>query len=156
MKHYPDTDTFHFVNVNSHNRKTCDCVYRAIADAFGITWEEALRACVAFGLKRGIAPNDHACYGGIFKSLCIDKEAQPRKPDDTKFTGSEFCREYATEGRVFIAHLGGNHVVAIKNGKVNDIWNSTGSCIGNYWEIPTDERLFNALSRLHALAESLK
>lgn len=155
MKKYPDTKTFHFVNVNSHNRKTCDCVYRAIANAFDISWEDALKACVAFGIKRGIAPNDPACYGGIFKILGIEKQPQPRYPDNTKMTGSEFCMEYAANGASFIANLGGNHVVAIKNGRVEDIWDSTVSCIGNYWKIPTGESLDGIRRHLIELAHSL-
>ena len=34
---------------------------------------------------------------------------------------------------VCVANLGGNHTVCIKDGKVLDIWDSSGGCIGNYW-----------------------
>ena len=75
---------------------------------------------------------------------------QPRKRDGTKFTGKEFCeylQRYLDDPGVYgvmddegieisrniVANIGGNHVVAIKDGKVWDIWNSTRGCIGNYW-----------------------
>lgn len=34
-----------------------------------------------------------------------------------------------------IAHIGGNHIVAIVNHKVYDIWDSTDYCIGNFWTL---------------------
>ena len=30
----------------------------------------------------------------------------------------------------YIAHIGGNHIVAIVDGKVNDIWDSTNGVLG--------------------------
>ena len=32
-----------------------------------------------------------------------------------------------------IANIGGHHIVAILDGKVHDIWDSTYKCIGNVW-----------------------
>lgn len=61
------------------------------------------------------------------------KHKQPRKPDNTKYTGKEFCRQIAENSVNYVANIGGNHTVAIINGKVHDTWNSTDGCIGNYW-----------------------
>ena len=55
-----------------------------------------------------------------------------RAIDGTKYTGKEFCKR-ARKYERYVANLGGNHTVAIVNGKVNDIWDSTDGCIGNYW-----------------------
>ena len=65
------------------------------------------------------------------------KMKQPRKNDNTKYTGKEFCEELqrikpANEKKM-VAHMGGHHIVAIMNYKVYDHWNSTGGCVGNYW-----------------------
>lgn len=155
MKRPMDTDTFRFVNLNSHNRKTGDCVYRAIANAFQISWEQALKACVAMSLKRGYSPDDTPCYSKIFEMVGMTKQSQPRKWDFTKYTGAEFCREIAGSG-VYIAHLGGHHIVAIRDGKVEDIWNFTEGCIGNYWEIPTEVAFQNARNQIISLANSLR
>ena len=58
------------------------------------------------------------------------KMRQPRKRNNTKYTGKEFCEIFKG---VCVANIGGNHTVCIKNGKVYDIWDSTDGCIGNYW-----------------------
>ena len=69
---------------------------------------------------------------------------QPKKPDGTKYTGREFCallnNDISMVGKRVIAHIGGHHVVCIKEVddrrgyfKIHDTWNSTDGCIGNYW-----------------------
>ena len=146
---YPDTKTFHYFNANPKNRMTGDCVYRALTVATGRKWEEMVFACAAMAVKRGFSPASKETYGKVLEAFGFRKMKQPRKRDGTKFTGREFC-EYLQKGfdndwcgmvgdegievgRNIVAHIGGNHVVAIKDGKVWDIWNSTGGCIGNYW-----------------------
>ena len=39
----------------------------------------------------------------------------------------------AISGVRYIAHIGGHHIIAIVDKKVNDTWDSTDGCIGNYW-----------------------
>ena len=55
---------------------------------------------------------------------------QPRKSDNTKYIGKEFCKMFKG---TCVANIGGHHIVCIKDGKVHDIWDSTDGCIGNYW-----------------------
>ena len=155
MKKPLDTTTFHFVNYNSHNRKTGDCVYRALANVFQISWEDALKACVAYGLKKGISPNDTPCYSGLLAKFGIDKEPQPRKSDGTKMTGNYFCKTQISPSDVLLAHIGGHHIVAIRNCRVEDIWNSTEGCIGNYWRIPQGEQFERVRNGILAMAKSL-
>jgi hypothetical protein len=35
-----------------------------------------------------------------------------------------------------IANIGGHHIVAIIEGQINDIWDSSDGCIGNVWVNP--------------------
>ena len=136
---YPETKTFHYVNVNPKNRMTGDCVYRALTAATGRKWEEIVAACAAMAIKTGYSPGSKECYGRVLELLGFEKMKQPRKFDGTKFTGKQFCESLQkgdndfVGGRYIVANIGGNHVCAIIDGKVWDIWNSTGGCIGNYW-----------------------
>ena len=66
---------------------------------------------------------------------------QPRKTNNKKYTGIEFCSYlkelnkssiYKRYNRV-VANIGGHHIVAIIDYKVNDTWNSTMGSIGTYW-----------------------
>lgn len=143
-----ETSTYHFYNANPKDRRTGDCVIRAIATATDKTWEEVLQGLTEIALKYKIMPNDEKCYDRYLASLGWRKEKQPRKEDNTKYTGSEFCElldsdyceyaiNYQSSTDTIIAHIGGHHIVCIKihdyEHKAFDIWDSTSKTIGKYW-----------------------
>lgn len=139
---YPETNTFHYFNASPHNRMGDDCVIRAICTALKQSWEVTVRELTEVGIKYGYVLNDKHTYEKYLQSKGWVKHSQPRKDDNKKYTGKEFCQllnsrntpinKYEDGSRI-IAHIGGNHIVAIIDRKVNDIWNSTDGCIGNYW-----------------------
>ena len=141
-----DTETFKFFNANPKDKRSGDCVLRAISTATGKTWDEVLDDLVIYSHKYKEMLDDPKCYAKYLENLGFIKMSQPRKGDNTKYTGSEFCKLCSvncTNGELIIAHIGGHHVVAImptREGdgindryKVLDIWDSTGGTIGNYW-----------------------
>lgn len=130
---YPDTDTFRYYNANPHNRKGGDCTIRAICTALEQTWEQTVREMTEVGIEKGFVVNDPTTIKAYLKQKGWVICNQPRKGDGTKFTGKEFCRRITGEGSTYIANIGGHHIVAIVDSKVNDIWDSTEGCIGNYW-----------------------
>ena len=140
---YPNTSTFYFFNANPHNRIAADCVARAISTALEQSWEQTIRELTEIGIKYGYVFNEKKCYEKYLTQKGWKKMKQPRKSDGTKFTGKEFCRNLTrydsdidtgnTDMHHIIAHIGGHHIVAIVDGKVRDIWDSTDGCIGNYW-----------------------
>ena len=129
---YPNTSTFKFHNENPFNKYTTDCVVRAIALATGEQWGYTMSMLVNTSFKTGLMFNDKLCYGKYLESEGWIKQKQPRKIDNTKYTGVEFC-EQLSNGRKIIAHIGGTHIVAIIGDKVYDTWDSTDGTIGNYW-----------------------
>ena len=141
QERYPDTATFHFYNENPRNRITGDCTFRAIATATGKPWDEVVMEMARMSCETGYAINDKKGIERYLKSLGWKKHKQPRKRDNTKYKGYNFCRRIQNPESVYhkyankniIAMIGGHHIVAICNGKVYDHWNSTGGCIGNYW-----------------------
>ena len=135
---YPETSTFHYYNANPKGRMTGDCVIRAISTAMERPYNDVYEELFQFSLKNGYMLNDKKCYEKYLESKGWIKNAQPRKKDNTKYTGKEFCEEIQTHRHWYspyiIAHIGGHHIVAIMFGKVNDTWDSTWGSIGNYWE----------------------
>ena len=135
---YPDTDTFHYYNANPHNKLAGDCVIRAVCTVLEQTWEQTLKEMCDIGIKYGYVPSDDKVIARYMESKGWYKLKQPRKLDNTKYTGKEFCNHiddlipYYSGERV-LANIGGHHIVAIVDGKVNDIWDSTDGCIGNFW-----------------------
>ena len=142
---YQNTSTFFYYNANPHHRITPDCAIRAISTGTQIPYDTVIRELAEMSIKTGYAIASKELTDRYLKSKGWVKCKQPRKYDNTKYTGKEFCRELLAYDcslpgdfcidRV-IAHIGGHHIVAIIEGKVHDIWDSTNGCIGNYWVKP--------------------
>ena len=140
-----DTHYFTYVNVNPKNKITSDCVIRALATAMNKTWDEVLTDLYKYSMKYKQMLNCPQLYTKYLKDQGWIKLKQPRKFDNTKYTGREFCEELregttfnidghdVTEWTNIIAHIGGHHTIAIIDGKINDIWDSSLGCIGNIW-----------------------
>lgn len=137
---YPETRTFHYYNANPKNRITTDCVIRAITTALEQDYNKTVMELAKMQCETGYDDGDKTLYDRYLQSKGWIKKYQPKKLNGTKYTGQEFCRE-VKEGTTWgdgdftkiVANIGGNHVVAIIEGKVWDIWDSTDGCIGNYW-----------------------
>lgn len=139
---YPETRTFHYYNANPKNRITGDCRIRAIAAACEVPYNQVVMDLAEIQCETGY---DQCCNQGLdilLKRYGWIKIRQPRKADNTKYTGEEFCKWikediiWATNGeklKRIVANIGGHHMVAIIDAKVWDIWDSTDGCIGNYW-----------------------
>ena len=130
QQRYPDTKTFTYYNANPKGRITGDCTFRAICTALGQTWEQTVMEMAELSCKTGYAINDTKGIAKYMELKGWTKMKQPRKANNTKYTGEEFCKIFKG---TCVANIGGNHVVCIKNGKVYDTWDSTDGCIGNYW-----------------------
>ena len=141
-----ETKYFTYYDANPKHKKTGDCVIRALATAMRKSWDEVLTDLYNYALKYKQMLNDDALYKKYLKDNGWIMLKQPRKYDNTKYTGIEFCEELQ-DGSSFkyddnlcidevdniIAHIGGHHIVAIIDGKITDTWNSSGGCIGNIW-----------------------
>lgn len=130
---YPNTKTFTFYNANPKGKFTGDCVIRAICTALDKPYEEVYRELLELCLKNGYSIASKENYSKYLESFGWKKQKQPKKSNNTKYTGKEFHKVFKG---TCVAHLGGNHIVCIKNGKVYDTWDSTDGCIGNYWIKP--------------------
>lgn len=147
---WPETRTFHYHNENPKSRITGDCTFRAIAQVTGKTWQQVVMEMADMSCRTGYAINDKKGIETYLKEQGFTKCKQPRKWDNTKYTGKEFCKVQQrylddknghgaewNDGIIIypkiIASIGGHHITAIIDGKVNDIWDCTGGCVGNYW-----------------------
>lgn len=128
---YPNTAVFRYHNENPKNRITGDCTFRAIATATGKPWAEVVMEMAEMSVRTGYAVNDKKGIDKYMEQIGWAKFPQPRKADGTKYTGGEFAK--AHPGERIVCTIGGHHVTCIIGGKVTDIWDCTGKCVGNYW-----------------------
>ena len=136
---YPDTSTFHYFNANPKNRITGDCRIRAIAVACEVPYNKVVMDLARIQCETGYDQCTNQGLDILLKEYGWVKQKQPRKKDNTRYTGKEWCKLLQKDPSVVIggarvvANIGGHHMVAIVDGKVWDTWNSTDGCIGNYW-----------------------
>lgn len=134
-----DTKYFKFNNPNPDNNRTPDCVVRAIALATQQSWGTVYRDLFEFSFERNRMLSDQTLIEIYLKHLGWVKHPAPRRPDNRRYKGYEFCKEIIPEqlqGKTIIAKIGAEHIVAIIDGKINDIWDSSSRSIGNYWTLP--------------------
>lgn len=135
-----NTQYFTYYNANPKDKTTGDCVIRAISKAMDKSWDEVFNALCDITKKYKLMPNDRKCYNRYLKDNGWVECSQPRKWDNTKYTGKEFCNylDETEAGTSVIAHIGSHHIVAIVEDyrnihKIYDTWNSSSHCIGKYW-----------------------
>lgn len=142
-----ETTTFHFYNANPKGRRTTDCVTRAICTAMEQDYNTTIMELAELQCKTGFDDADKKLYDKYLQSKGWVKHKQPKKQDNTKFTGKEFCHKLNNDlkalGVAVVANIGGHHIVCIKEHcedgnqhglyKIFDTWDSTSGCIGNYW-----------------------
>jgi hypothetical protein len=132
---YPSTAVFQYHNANPKGRLTTDCNIRAICTALNLPYGRVVMEMAALQCNTGYDCSSSTGIDKYLQSKGWIKHKQPRKEDNTKYTGKEFC-ERARPYENYIANIGGNHIVAIVGGKVHDTWDCTHKCIGNYWTKP--------------------
>lgn len=130
---YPETKTFHYYNANPRNRITGDCRIRAIAVACDVPYNQVVMDLARIQCETGYDQCANQGISILMKEYGWTKHKQPRKLDNTKYTGKEFCERLAQPGKKYFLNIGGHHEAAIVNCKVWDIWDSTGGCVGNFW-----------------------
>ena len=139
MKYIPkDTECFKYFNANPKGKITADCYLRAISTALNIHYHQVAREMLELSFKKGYAINDCRLIRFYIESKGWVKHKQPRFKDNSKMTGKEFCTYLnRNETGNVIANIGSKHIVAVipDNGayKINDTWNSSSKCVGNYW-----------------------
>lgn len=119
-------------NNNPKNKKTGDCVIRAIATAINSSWEYVYIKLAELGIRKGLIINDPNNWQKYLEILGYEKQKMPRRSDRTRYTLEEFATEIAEENKIYIVRLAG-HLTVIKNKNLIDTWNCSYKSVGNYW-----------------------
>lgn len=137
IRKVPDSSRyFQYFNANPKNNRTSDCVIRAIACVTDQSWETVFSDLAQLALKHSRAMNDPYVYDKYLRSLGFVKERQPGYTSPIsgqKFKWQAFMWAHQNPSIKCVAHVGGHHLTAIKDGKIWDIWDCSDGCVGNYW-----------------------
>ena len=118
-------------NINHKNRKTSDCVVRAIAKASGKDYLVVLKDLYDLSVKTGYMFNDKHCYEKLLENYGFYKCKQPKKSDNTKYLVGEIDRLVRLGESVVISCA--HHLTCYVNDELVDIWDCRRKTIGNYW-----------------------
>lgn len=121
-------------NVNPKNKKTGDCVIRAISVALDKEYWEVVEGLMEVYKKTGHIINSKQCFEKYLKNLGYEKQKMPRRLDKTRYNIEQFNREFAKPNTNYIISVA-RHLTCIKNNELIDIWNCSCKFVGNYWII---------------------
>lgn len=119
-------------NVNPKNKKTADCVIRAIAKASKIDYWKVAEDLFKMQKKTGYMLNEKRCYEKLLEQYGFVKMAQPRKSDSTKYLVGDIDKLFTKQPKNVIIKMA-HHLTCYTDGYIVDIWDCRGKSIGNYW-----------------------
>lgn len=129
---------FKEVNLNPKNKKTGDCVIRAIANAEQKEWDIVYMRLCSIGLRLCELPNCKRTYEKYLEQNQWYKHKQPRKENGKKYTIEEWCQilwDRERYGSVLFTMA--NHMTVVKIHKdgcvLEDLWDCSYKTVSNYW-----------------------
>lgn len=123
-------------NANSKNKKTGDCVIRAICTALNKSWIDTYTDLFNNTIKYGYSVSSKENFKKYLKQLGYEMQKQPKKYDNTKYTVKEFINTCGKPNTTYIIGVTG-HLTVVINGILYDTWNCSNKKMGNYWELTT-------------------
>ena len=117
-------------NPNPTGRKVGDCAVRAIAKALNTDWETAYAMIAAAGYAMNDVPSSNAVWGSVLRQHGFVRSSIPPTCPDC-YTAEDFARDHPN-GTYTLGF--GNHVATLKNGRLDDSYDSSQMIPQYYWE----------------------
>ena len=121
-------------NANPKNKKTGDCMIRALSKALDKSWTECYTDLFNNTLKTCYSVSDKKNLKSYLKKLGYEMEKMPRKENNKRYTIEEFADNLAKKNETYIILIA-NHITVIKDKILYDTWNCKHKSVGNYWII---------------------
>lgn len=120
--------SFVSINPNPFNKRTGDCVIRAISIAEDKTWDDTFIELMVESFGQKDMPSDNQTWSSYLHKLGYSRHIIPDTCPDC-YTITDFVRDHPN-GQYILAT--GSHVVAVKDGSYYDTWES-GSEVPIYY-----------------------
>jgi hypothetical protein len=106
-----------------------DCAVRAVAKALDTDWETAYTMLCLKGYEMFDLPNSNAVINALLTDKGFERGIVPNTCPNC-YTVGEFADENP-EGTYVLGT--GDHIVCVKDGVINDSWNSSGEIPIYFW-----------------------
>lgn len=121
---------YKYINVNPSGRETDDCVVRAIAVLFNMSWEEAYwDLCQVGGLIHDM-PNKDSVLSFYLRENGYEREVI-NKDRPSCYTIRDFCEEHPYDKYILLTS---GHAVAVIDGNYYDTSDSGNEIPMMYWK----------------------
>lgn len=121
---------FNLYNNNPKNKKTTDCVVRALTLATGKPYQEVYKELFELSLKTGYFINEKRLEDKFLELNGFVKHKQPKKSNGTKYLIGEIDK--ICDNPIIIIRCA-HHLTCIKNTTLYDLWDCRNKCISNYY-----------------------
>ena len=121
-------------NNNPKEKRTGDCIIRALALALNKSWKEVYTDLFNLSIKMSLIVTDPKVFKKYLKDLDYTQEKMPKTLDNKRYTVEEFIDDIAHKNMTYIISIA-KHVTVIKDKKLYDTWDCSHKCVGNYWII---------------------
>lgn len=121
---------FVYYNPNPKGLHTGDCVVRALAFFFGLSWEGAFLDIISWCIEGGVVDfNRRSIYNRYLAAKGFPRHRAPARG----MTVREFCERFAKPGMTYIVSM--HRHLTIVSGRVNcDIGDCSMKIVDGYWE----------------------
>ena len=124
---------YEYYNANPKNKKTTDCVVRALVVATGKSYETVLRELVELSLQTGWFIAEKRLEDRFLELNGFIKHKQPRKwYDGSKYDIGEIDELEDCLDKIVIIRCT-HHLTVVKDFTLYDIWDCRGRTILNYY-----------------------
>ena len=122
---------FEFKNENPKNKKTTDCVVRALTTATNKSYYEVLNELYQLTIKTGYFMNEKRLEDKFLENNNFVKMKQPKKVNGTKYQIGEIDKLIEKDDIVIIRCA--KHLTVVKGWVLYDIWDCRAKTINNYY-----------------------
>lgn len=120
-------------NVNPKNKKTTDCVVRAITKSSGLSYNTVLDKLVENMKKTGFSYNEPKGFEPVLESLGFVRVSCSKiKKGDHRPTVEVISRLTKGNGKKIVCNCAG-HLTSIEKGNVYDLWDCSDKCVYTYY-----------------------
>ena len=125
-KHYA------YFNANPKKRETDDCVIRALAIAFDLTWYDIYDALEKIGRDNATVQDSDDCWKAFIQKQNVEPIQTIHKGDRRRKRGLDFAKEHA-DGR-YVLNMAG-HLSVCVDGCIYDIFDCSDSMVYKAWKV---------------------
>ena len=125
---------FEKLNVNPKNKKTGDCVIRALSLGLNKDYWQVVDDLMQVYKKTGYIINEKQCFKKYLEKLGYEMQKMPRRENKTRYTLYAFIEELAKPDETYLV-LVAHHITCVKGKTLYDLWDCSCKYVGNYWII---------------------